>query len=122
MRITSADIEAIILLLKRLLTGLWIGSKYIAVGNVGSANISAETKVVDVKKSSAQKRRLRQLPPLVIEDDVYEIPAIKRLRKVDLDVWEAENVKPRALDLIIKEHFKQLTEKGMKPSSVYFDV
>lgn len=122
MRITSADIEAILLLLKRLFTGLLIGGKYIVVGNVGSTNISAETKAVDVKKTSLSKRRIRQLPPLVIEEDVFEIPALKRLRKVDLDAWEVENLKPYSIDSMIKEHFEQLNAKGMEPSSLYFDV
>lgn len=120
MRITSADIEAIMLLLKRLFTGLWIGGKYIVVGNVTPSAVT--NKEVIVTNTPSKKRRLRQIPPLDIPDEVYEIPAITRLHKVDLDAWETKNLKPYAIDVMIKERLERLNAKGMKPSSLYFDV
>lgn len=126
MRITSTDIDALLFLTKRVFTGLLVGGKYIIVGNVGSTNMStnasADTKAVDIKRTSQSKRSVRQLPPLVINDDIYEVPAIQRLCKVNLEEWEAKNLKPCSINVLIKDHFEQLSAKGLKPSSTYFDV
>lgn len=123
MRLTSADIAAILLLIKRLITGIMIGGKYIIVGNVNTSAITS--KEVVVTNTSSKKRKLRQLPPLVIPDEVYEIPAITRLHKVNLEEWEAANlfeIKPTELDLMIKKHLNEMTTRGLKPSHLYWDV
>ncbi len=126
MRLTSTDIAAILLLIKRIITGILIGGKYIVVGNTNSsALVTKEVASNEVAVKNPSPRRLRQVPPLVIPDEVYEIPAITRLYKVNLEEWEAANlfeIKPTELDLMIKKHFNEMAAKGLKPSRLYWDV
>lgn len=128
MRLTSTDIAAILLLIKRLITGIMIGGKYIIVGNVNPSAITnkeVQSKEVVVTNTPSKKRRLRQMPHRDIPDEVYEIPAITRLHKVNLEEWEAANlfeIKPTELDLMVKKHLNEMTTRGLKPSRLYWDV
>lgn len=123
MRITSTDIQAVSLLAKRVVTGCLVGGKYILAGSVASAQSSTQTPRQTVaKNTTANKRRIRQQPPLVIEDNVYEVPAMVRLNNVKLEAWQQKNLQPSVIDEAIKQHYDFMTANGLKPGSYYFDV
>lgn len=122
MRITSNDVQTLMLLVKRFMLAIMMGVRYVAVGNAAALNeITLGSDQVE-KKPMLSKRRVKQFSPVVINQDIYDIPAMVRLRKVKLDEWQDENLKPIALDKMLKEHYEQLTAKGLKPSNLYLDV
>ena len=97
MRITADDMRAIIFLIKRLMTGILIGGRYIIAGQVAVEANAAATKTLTTNtgsvKSSVSKRRIKQRPPIVIDENVYEVPAMVRLKKINLEKWQAEKLK-----------------------------
>lgn len=123
MRITSTDIHVISSLAKRVVTGCLVGGKYILSGHDASTQSSVEIpKEAIADTSKINKRRVRQQPRLVIEDNVYEVPAMVRLKKVKLADWQKEHLQPSVIDEAIKQHYDYMTANGLKPGSLYLYV